>query len=194
MMRNSSVSDNDVTVTVASSEDGGPSGSALEFGGDATIANSRITGNRTTVTSPTGVAGAVGAVSAFGHGAKPALITNSVISHNSVRATSETGTATIQGVGVTSDGRLRLRNVLISDNHGTASGAAGFARGGGIWNDVLFFEPPVELALENTLVTHNTLNASAGISVRGDGMFTAFPVTSTNSLIAQNTPDQCVGC
>ena len=43
-------------------------------------------------------------------------------------------------------------------------------------------------------VTRNELKASAGLDVHGAGMFTSFPVALTNTLIAQNTPDQCFGC
>jgi hypothetical protein len=50
------------------------------------------------------------------------------------------------------------------------------------------------LTLRDTQVTHNDLKAGAGLEVQGAGMFTSFPVALTNSLIAQNTPDQCFGC
>jgi len=30
--------------------------------------------------------------------------------------------------------------------------------------------------------------------VQGGGLFTLFPVTLRNSVIAQNAPDQCYGC
>jgi len=41
---------------------------------------------------------------------------------------------------------------------------------------------------ENTNVTHNTLNASAGLAVEGGGVFTTFPITPKHSLIAKNQP------
>ncbi len=52
----------------------------------------------------------------------------------------------------------------------------------------------MQLTLVNTGVTHNTLTASPGITVHGGGLFTIFPVTLKNTLIAQNLPDQCYGC
>ena len=52
----------------------------------------------------------------------------------------------------------------------------------------------VELTLENASVTRNVLQGSAGISLQGGGLFTTSPVTLTNTQIALNLPDQCVGC
>ena len=75
-----------------------------------------------------------------------------------------------------------------------ATGTTGFAQGGGIWNGSQFNPPPILLTIENTNVTHNALNASAGLAVEGGGVFTTFPVTLKNSLIAKNQPDQCFGC
>ena len=46
----------------------------------------------------------------------------------------------------------------------------------------------------NTSVTRNVLQGSAGISLQGGGLFTTSPVTLTNTQIALNRPDQCVGC
>ncbi|MDP9255713.1 MAG: right-handed parallel beta-helix repeat-containing protein [Actinomycetota bacterium] len=193
VLRNSSVSGNQLAATVESTEDVGPSGSALEFDGDATIDNSRVTGNRVTVTSPSGVAGAIGAISAFSQD-QPALISNSVISGNSMSASSPAGSATVIGGGLTNNGLLELRNDQIRGNTGVATGPAGFAQGGGIWNDVLFHDPPVVLALHNTVVAENVLKASAGLSREGGGIFTGFAVVLDHSLVAHNDPDQCFGC
>jgi hypothetical protein len=187
------VSRNQLIATVESTQDVGPSGSALEFDGNATIDNSRVTGNRVTVTSPSGVAGAIGAISAFSQD-QPALITNSVISSNSMNASSTAGSATVIGGGLTNNGLLELRNDQIRGNTGAASGPAGFAQGGGIWNDVLFHDPPVVLALHNTVVADNVLKASAGLSRQGGGIFTGFAVVLDQSPVAHNDPDQCFGC
>ena len=65
VLRSSTVSDNRVVANVGSSADSGASGSALEFGGTATISNTRITGNTATVTSQAGTAATAGAVAAF---------------------------------------------------------------------------------------------------------------------------------
>jgi hypothetical protein len=52
----------------------------------------------------------------------------------------------------------------------------------------------VRLALVDSAVTGNTLTASAGITMQGGGLFTLFPVTLTDSVVAGNVPDQCYGC
>ena len=68
------------------------------------------------------------------------------------------------------------------------------SQGGGIWNGVDLSGPPVQLTLENTLVTHNSITGSSGITLQGGGLFTTSPVMLTNSLVAANAPDQCFGC
>jgi hypothetical protein len=90
---------------------------------------------------------------------------------------------------------LTLRNTGVSGNTGNAIGPSGVARGGGIWNGSAPDGPPlVRLTLVDGSITHNTLTASAGVSVQGGGLFTLFPVTLKNTAIAQNSPDQCSGC
>jgi hypothetical protein len=193
VLRGSSVSDNSVVAHVAATDAFGPSGSALEFAGIATIENTRITGNTTLVTSEAGNAAAVGAVGVFTHGGT-SLILNSIVSGNTVTATTSSGAATVQGVGIVNNGALELRNVRVSDNAATANGPSGFVEGGGIWNGLLFLPPPVELTLVNTVVTRNSIAGSPGVELRGGGLFTAFPVTLENSRIERNAPDDCFGC
>jgi hypothetical protein len=194
VLRDSRITSNRLFATVASSEDVGPSGSALDVNGPGTVSNVRITGNTTVVTSEAGVAEASGAVYTGDTASDDLLFADSVISGNSVTASSAGGSASIQGAGLLNEGRLTLRNDLIADNTGTATAPAGFAQGGGIWNGSLFNPPPIELTLENTNVIHNRLSASAGLAVQGGGLFTAFPVTLRRSRIAGNSPDDCYGC
>jgi len=85
-------------------------------------------------------------------------------------------------------GRLEVRNTTISGNTGTASGPAGTAHGGGIWNS-----PQGNLTLTDSFITRNTLTAGAGIGIQGGGLYTAVPVTLTNTKINSNTPDNCFG-
>jgi hypothetical protein len=59
---------------------------------------------------------------------------------------------------------------------------------------VLFNPPPIQLTLTNTSVTRNTITASPGLTTQGAGLFSQFAVTSNNSRIENNTPDNCVGC
>ena len=197
VMRNSTVHDNHTNVLVASTADAGPSGTALEVDGGSTISNTRITDNSTTVTAVAGAADAAGTVFSFPQALEPVLIENSLISDNSVTASATGGPATVNGAALTNQGPLELRNTRIADNSGVATGPTGAAEGGGIWNGVLipFPEgPPVELVLTNTTLTGNLLSGSPGLTIRGGGLFTSFPVALDNSRITNNVPDQCFGC
>jgi hypothetical protein len=197
VLRNSQVSNNHLYALVDSTIPNGQDGGALEFDGPATVSNTRITGNTASVTASI-FAGGLGAIAALDTSAQPAVISNSVISGNTVSASSPGGTATVQGGGIVNNGLLDLRNDQISGNTGTATGPEpdGFAQGGGIWNGLLFNPPPLQLTMENTSITRNTLTASPGPSVQGGGLYTSigYPVTLTNSVIAANSPDQCFGC
>src|SRR5262249_4805259 len=157
-------------------EDAGPSGSALEFDGAATIRDSRVVGNTVLVTSPDGVAGALGAISAFTQAPEESSMRDTLVAGNAATAISETGAATVQGAGITNNGVLGLTRVAVVANSGHAEAPSGFVQGGGIWNDLLFFDPPVTLTLEQSLVARNTLTATDGIDVQGGGLFTGFPV------------------
>jgi hypothetical protein len=193
VLRRSSVSGNRVVANVFSTEDAGASGSALEFDGFAMIDHARVSGNRVSVTSASGTAGALGAISAFSQD-QASVISHSVISGNSMSAFSPAGVATVIGGGIVNNGLLDLRNDQILGNSGIATGLAGFAQGGGIWNALLFFDPPVVLALHGAIVADNTLWASTGLDRQGGGIFTDFPVVLDHSQVTRNDPDQCVGC
>ncbi len=67
------------------------------------------------------------------------------------------------------------------------------ARGGGIWN-ASFGGPAPTLTLTSSAVVGNSLDAPAGFVLHGGGLFTRFPVTRTQTVIAGNRPDQCFGC
>jgi len=192
-MSNSIISGNTLSATLATTTDIGPAGSTLEIDGSGTITNTRITDNTSTVVSPDGVAGNAGAgLAASGTGL--VTVRGGVISDNTATAKTSTGSATVEAVGVLSDSLLELDGVQISGNTGTATGPTGTAQGGGIWNGVEFAGPQVQLTLDHTTVTHNSLSGSPGITVQGGGLFTTLPVTLHNSVIAGNTPDQCFGC
>jgi hypothetical protein len=193
VLSDSTVSDNRVAATTTTGRADVDSG-AGEINADATIGNTRFTGNSATATSAAGVAhAAAGAIitAAF----ERMTISDSVISANRLTATTTTGSSTVDGGGIANIGVLTLRNTSVVDNRGAASGPGGSARGGGIFNGSVPDGPPsVRLALLDSAVTRNTLTASPGITVQGGGLFTLFPVTLTNSVIAQNVPDQCYGC
>jgi hypothetical protein len=192
-MSNSTISGNTLSATMATTAETGPAGSTLELDGGGTITNTRITDNTSTVVSPDGVAGNAGAGLAAS-GTRLITVRGGVISGNTATAKTSTGSATVEAVGVLSDSLLELDGVQVSGNTGTATGPTGTAQGGGIWNGVEFAGPQVQLTLDHTIVTGNSLSGSPGITVQGGGLFTTLPVTLTHSVIAGNTPDQCFGC
>jgi hypothetical protein len=194
VLRNSVLDGNSVLANVASTEDVGPSGSAIDLVAAGTVENLRITGNTTVVTSHAGTAGANGAVYAGAAGSDPLVIEDSQLSGNTVHASANGGPVQILGGGITNDGLLVLRNDLVAGNTATADGATGFARGGGIWSGHLFNGGNVRLTLDDTAVLRNTLTGSSGIELSGGGLFTDQPVTLSNAQVARNAPDQCVGC
>ncbi len=193
VLRDSTVSDNSAAGTTAGGRADADSG-AGEINVDATISNTRFTGNSVTATSSAGVAhGAGGGIlTAASEGMR---ISDSVVIGNRVTATTTSGSSTVDGGGIANIGVLTLRNASVSDNSGTASGPDGAIRGGGIFVGSVPDGPPSpRLSLVDSAVTHNTLTASPGITVQGGGLFTLFPVTLTDSVIAQNVPDECYGC
>lgn len=194
VLRDSSITGNKVIVTVASSADVGPSGSAVDLYGAVTVSNTRISRNSTLVTSAGGTAWASAAVYSGDPQPQPALILDSVIRDNTVTAAGGTGAATIFGAGLVNEGLLTLRDDHVGNNRGIAIGTSGYAQGGGIWNSLIGNPVNPQLTLEDTSVTGNTLTASTGVLIQGGGIFTTFPVTLTNSRIAGNSPDQCYGC
>jgi hypothetical protein len=117
-----------------------------------------------------------------------------VISGNTAVARTSAGSATVQAVGVLNASLLKLDGVRVSGNAGTATGPSGTEQGGGIWNGVFFGPPQVQLTLNDTTVTRNSLTGSRGITLQGGGLFTTLPVTLVHSLITGNVPDQCFGC
>jgi len=153
--------------------------SAVEIDTPAAISNTAITGN------------------SFDGESQPIVVRNSVISGNTAKASTPTGSATVGGAGINNGGSLELHNVLVTSNSATATGQSGYADGGGIWNGMPFAPdgPIPHLVLENTIVTRNALSGSPGLAVQGGGVYTpGFPITLTNSAITHNAPDQCFGC
>src|SRR5262249_7903240 len=150
--------------------DTGPAGSALELDGPGTISNTRIVDNTSTVFSPNGVAGNAGAglaVSNFNNDPRLVTVRGGVISGNTAVARTTAGSATVQAVGVLNGSLLELDGVQVSGNTGTATGPSGAEQGGGIWNGVFFGPPTVQLTLNDTAVTRNSLAAGPGITVQG---------------------------
>lgn len=195
IMTNSVISGNQAITKSATAADTGGAGSALEVDGGGTISHTRITGNFSSMVSPHGAALTGGALAIFGNSSR-LTVRDSTISQNAVAAHSSTGSAGVTGAGVFNTGLLTLINDDLSGNSGTAVGPAGIAQGGAIWSGTDFTDPPVQLTLQHTTVTRNSLTGSRGIKVQGGGVFSTPPasVILTDSRIALNIPDQCVGC
>jgi hypothetical protein len=157
------------------------------------ISGTRFSGNSVSATAPAGPALANAGGIGVGHD-KLVPVSDTIVSGNTVRATTTTGSVDALGAGILNNGLLTVRNTTVSDNTGTGNGPRGVVQGGGIWNGAGPENLPVQLTLADTQVTHNTLTASPGITVQGGGLFTMFPVTLKNTVIAQNVPDQCYGC
>ena len=120
-----------------------------------------------------------------------ALLDHVTISDNRARAEAASGGAVIDGVGLTSEGVLRISDSVISGNSGEAVGTTSSARGGGIFNALVFESAAPKLTLQNTRVTGNSLTAN---STQGGGIYTAFPISLLGSVVTHNAPDDCSGC
>jgi hypothetical protein len=195
LLSNDTVSGNSVIATTppGSSGNAGADSGAGQFGASP-IRDIRVTGNSVEATSWAGTAEAIGG--AFSIGTNPVTtITNSVISDNRLDATTTNGSAIVEGGGIQNGQLLTLQNTVVENNTGTAQGPKGVSQGGGIWNGSVFGSgPPIQLVLVGSTVSGNTLTASRGITARGGGLYTTFPVTLTNNTTASNLPDQCFGC
>jgi hypothetical protein len=193
-LSNSTIRGNSVSVEVGTSPEGG-SGGGLEADSYAVISKTQVTGNRVSVTSSAGRALATAVVNMFVSGPRGGTFSDGMISGNSVRATSTSGAAQIQGAGLANNGPLELRNVRIERNSGAASAPDGWAHGGGVFNGLVFHVPKPDLELVDVTISGNRLTASAGLPVQGGGVYTAgFAVRSERASVAGNAPDQCFGC
>ena len=108
-------------------------------------------------------------------------------------ANAPNGAAEVDGAGLFNNGPLVVGTSTISGNRGTATGASAVGTGGGIANGL--FGGPAPLTLQSSRVTNNVLSGSTGATLSGGGIYTVgFPVTLTNTVVAQNAPDDCEGC
>jgi hypothetical protein len=193
-LSNDVIANNHVTsTTVGSSGNADGSSGAGEISG--TLSNVRVTGNTVDVRSATGSANGEGGATVFDGGS----ITNSLISDNHVHVSAPGGSATVEGGGIFVAVSLTLRNSTVNGNTGNASGASGSAQGGGIFDVAFPFGPDGPpggpLVLQNSAVTGNALTGTAGLTLQGGGVYiVGEPLTTNNSTIAQNAPDDCFGC
>jgi hypothetical protein len=189
-LSNGVIADNSVTATALPGSSGNAAGDsgAGEMGGK--ITNTRMTGNSVTVSSATADANALAGAAIF-----TGSMTNSAVSDNHVRGSSPNGTVSVLAGGLMAGEGVTLRNTTVSDNTGHASGLTGSAQGGGIFDAAVPNGPPGgQLTLTNSRVTRNALSGDPSITLQGGGLFLRNPLTLTNSVIANNTPDQCDGC
>lgn len=112
---------------------------------------------------------------------------------NAVSASAPAGLAGAEGGGISNFGQTTLERTLVIGNDVSMSGSSGFAHGGGLENDTLFGSTP-SLTVVDSVIAANRLGASPGATPQGGGLYTAFPVTVTRTVIAGNKPDQCFGC
>ena len=122
-----------------------------------------------------------------------AAIRDSRFVGNSVAASAPAGSASAVGGGISNFGQTTLERTLVTANTASASGATGFAHGGGILNDTLFGSTP-SLTATDTVIAANRLLTGPDIPAQGGGLYTTFPVTLSRPVIAGNRPDQCFGC
>jgi len=190
-LSNDVISDNTVTVATLDGSTGNAAGDSGAGEWAGTVTNTRVFGNSVSASSVAGDAIADAGATIFA-----GSMTNSEISDNHVRASSPHGSAIDRGGGLVAGDVITLRNTAVRGNTADASGLAGFARGGGIFDVDESPNGPAGglLTLINSRVTGNALSGSAAITLQGGGIFATNPVSLTNSMITGNVPDQCFGC
>jgi hypothetical protein len=197
-MRDTKIADNHLNATAKTLKDafaavGGSAGGAFETDGPSNVLRMTLTGNTAHVRSPHGAAIASGAVFIGTDPSKPAIIRNSLVSANTVTASTNSGTVKILGVGVVNTSGLILRADHITSNRGTLVGKPGMAQGGGVWNGHFPSGPSFNLQIQGTTITHNSLHGMSGSTLQGGGLFTMAPLTLTGDTIRHNVPNNCFG-
>lgn len=192
-MRHSEIKRNVVCVRGATSADVEFSGTIAEFDGDTSISHTVVTHNRVYAYSKNGEAKANGGLAFLNFYGATASLTRVRIEDNITVARSRGGSAHAFAGGIWNSSKLTVTHSRIRHNLVAAHAPEATARGGGIANQA-FPDPPVQLALMNSRVTHNVATTSSGGTAQGGGIYTEFPVLTRNSRIAWNKPDQCFGC
>ncbi len=192
-LSNDVIVDNSARAAALSTGDVDASAGAGEVTG--TLSNVRLTGNSVDASSAAGNATAEGGASVFDGG----TITNGLVADNHVHVSSPHGSASMSGGGIFVAVDLTLRNTPVTGNTASVSGATGNAFGGGIYDVAFPFgqdgPPGGPLVLQNSALTGNALTGSAGLTLQGGGLYLlGEPLTTSNSTIAQNAPDDCFGC
>jgi hypothetical protein len=153
-----------------------------EIGG--TIADSSISGNRALARSVAGDAQAYA-----GGTILEGTASHSSFLGNRVRAVAPHGVAQAGGGAVVAAGATTLTRSSVSSNHVTATGAQGWARGGGLFAMLTPQGPPAgPLLISDTAITRNI---ATGLQPSGGGVFatTDYPLSPVRSVVAHNRPD-----
>ena len=196
-IRDSAFAGNSVSATATGASVGGATADSggLGIGGQADIARTLFVGNSVEVTARAGDVSALAGGLLGGNENLTTTLRDGLVKGNHVSATTRSGSVTTGGGGVAAVGLVDIRRTIVSRNRAAAEGPSGTAHGGGILNTLIPDGPSVAaLTLFDSLVTRNRLTASAGIDVKGGGLFSSAPLTLRRTLIAGNRPDQCVGC
>jgi hypothetical protein len=178
----------------------------IDSDGSVTLSNSDVANNQARSSVPP-ASGFVATALGGGFEVEDGITTinNTRIHDNGIRAESAGGLAAVNGAGLMNGagGQLTLHNSDVFENNAFASGAFGFANGGGISNfsAAPLIPPPGQLTVINSRLTGNVVTASPSITPVGGGLFTAdvlslvpLPVTLIHTTISGNSPDQCFGC
>jgi hypothetical protein len=185
------ISDNRVTgsntVGDANAEAGG-----IDVDGSLLLNDTTVSGNTVQATAPSGTL-ALGIEA--GLQVQGSLVAHrSRISGNAAAATSVGGFAAATGGGLDNLAQTTLESTIVTGNSVTADGAFGLAHGGGVSNFTLDKNNPPRLKVLNSSITGNTVHASPGLTREGGGLWTDTSALLVQTLIAGNSPDQCVGC
>ncbi len=176
------------TVTAAGNDFSTADSGAGEMG--ATFSAAIISGNSVTSTATNGWA-----IASAGASIYRGSLTGSVISGNRVTASSPNGGVWVVAGALSQDsGGMRLTDSTVTRNSARGDGLEGSVQGGGIFDAVTPGPVGGPLNLIRSAVTWNTASGSAAVTVQGGGIYTDNVVTSVNSVIAHNLPDQCFGC
>jgi hypothetical protein len=142
------------------------------------------------------MASANGGITVFGLALGPpqATVTNVTIARNSVLANTATGTAAVNGVGISNVSVISLSRVHIRHNIGRAQGPSTSAQGGGIWDSSTVYGNRASLFVRYSRISDNTVTTTPGGSAQGGGIYTTGNISRDHTAVAGNHPDQCVGC
>jgi hypothetical protein len=188
------VTDNRATVsgTIADFVVGVAGG--IDDDGSLVLSDSTVARNKTSASTPTSGATALvgGAMDVDGL----ATIRDSRFLDNDGTGNAPAGTVIAGGGAIANFGQTSLARTVVTANSLAANGAAGFADGGAIWDGDPGDRRKPSLTVSDSTITANTLLGSSGVTLRGGGIFTAFPATLelTRTVLAGNRPDQCYGC